>query len=208
MRIVFIGDSITESGKFQDKQRLGSGYVRLIHDYLITSFPASHFVITNKGISGNRIDDLAVRWQEDVVDINPDIVSVSIGVNDVWRQLKYKYRATKQIYPDEFFRIYDDLLQQIRSNTDAKIVLMEPTVIVEDPTSTGNEKLKPYVQIVNDLAEKYDVRLVPTHQGFIKYLEAANGFDLTVDGVHMNSTGNMLMSTLWLEATKDMLFLR
>lgn len=207
MHMVFIGDSITEAGKFQDKQLLGTGYVRLIHDYLVTSFPANHFVITNKGISGNRIDDLAARWQEDVIDINPDIVSISIGINDVWRQLKYKYLATRQIYPDEFLRIYDDLLQQVRSNTNAKIVLMQPTVIVEDIASTGNEKLKPYVQIVNDLAEKYNARLVPTHQGFIRYLKTANNYDLTVDGVHMNSTGNMLMFTIWLEATTDMLFL-
>ena len=201
MRMVFIGDSITESGKFADPELLGTGYVRLIHDYFITTYPKRDFEILNKGISGNRINDLAARWQTDAIDLNPDIVSISIGINDVWRQLKY--RLMKQILPDEFERIYDDLLRQVRSNTNAKIVLMEPTVIVENPTSIGNEKLKPYVQIVNALAEKYDTLVVPTHLAFLKYLEANRGYDLTVDGVHMNAAGNMLMAKTWLEATEQ-----
>lgn len=200
MRMVFIGDSITESGKLADPELLGTGYVRLIHDYFITTYPRRDFEILNKGISGNRINDLATRWQKDVIDLNPDIVSISIGINDVWRQLKY--RLMKQILPDEFERIYDDLLRQVSSNTNAKIILMEPTVIVENPTSIGNEKLKPYVQIVNALAEKYDTLVVPTHLAFLKYLEANRGYDLTVDGVHMNAAGNMLMAKTWLEATE------
>jgi lysophospholipase L1-like esterase len=192
MRIVMIGDSITESGKFDDPEQLGIGYVRLIHDYLKTAFPTKDREVINKGISGNRIDDLAARWQTDVLDMKPDLLSISIGVNDAWRQLNNP--TIKQILPDEFERIYDNLLQQVSG----KIVLMEPTVIVEDPTSAGNLKLKPYVAIVNQMAKKYNTLVVPTHQVFLQYLEAGNGYNLTTDGVHMNSTGNMLMATAWL----------
>src|SRR5690625_7925971 len=74
VRIVFIGDSITELGKFEDPEALGTGYVRLLYDYFITAYPANDFEVINKGISGNRIDDLATRWQTDVIDVNPDIV--------------------------------------------------------------------------------------------------------------------------------------
>ena len=204
MRIVFIGDSITESGKFEDPEALGTGYVRLLYDYFITTYPASDFKVINKGISGNRIDDIKARWQSDVIDLNPDIVSLSVGINDVWNQLKNP--ATKQIHPEKFESIYDDLLYQVSSNTNADIVLMEPTIIEENLDSIGNQKLKPYVEIVNTMAEKYDTFLVPTHLAFTGYLEANNGNVLTTDGVHMNSTGNMLMSNSWYETVKDILF--
>ena len=204
MRIVFIGDSITELGKFEDPEALGTGYVRLLYDYFITAYPANDFEVINKGISGNRIDDLATRWQTDVIDVNPDIVSISIGINDVWRQLKDP--TMPQIYPEEFKNNYNDLLQQVSDNTSADIVLMEPTIIEENLDSIGNQKLKPYVEIVNTMAEKHDAYLVPTHQAFLSYLEANNGYALTTDGVHMNSTGNMLMAKAWYETVKDILF--
>src|SRR5690625_5947661 len=169
MRMVFIGDSITESGKFTDSERLGTGYVRIIHDYLLTNYPTNVFEILNKGISGDRIDDLEARWQTDVINMKPDMVSISIGINDVWRQLKQP--EMKQIFPDEFERIYDDLLQQVRHKTNARIVLMEPTIIDENVLSIGNEKLQAYVQIIHTLAQKHDALIVPTHQAFMKYLE-------------------------------------
>lgn len=205
MRIVFIGDSITESGKFEDREQLGNGYVRLIHDYLRTTFPAGDLEIVNKGISGNRVHDLAARWQTDVIDMKPDVLSISIGINDVWRQLNHS--TMEQIYPDEFLKIYDDLLKYVRKNTNAKIILMEPTVIEENPASAGNEKLKAYVEIVNTLAEKYDATIVPTHGGFLNYVTANKGYALTVDGVHMNPAGNMLMAKIWLEAAKQVVSL-
>src|SRR5690625_3810273 len=83
MRMVFIGDSITEAGKFTDSERLGTGYVRVIHDYLLTTYPTNVFEILNKGISGDRIDDLEARWQTDVIDMKPDMVSISIGINEM-----------------------------------------------------------------------------------------------------------------------------
>ena len=201
MRMVFIGDSITESGKFTDSERLGTGYVRVIHDYLLTTYPTSHIEILNKGISGNRIDDLEARWQTDVIDMKPDMVSISIGINDVWGQLKQT--EMKQIFPDEFERVYDDLLKQVRHKTNAKIILMEPTIIEENVLSIGNEKLQAYVQIIHTLAQKHDALIVPTHQAFMKYLAANRNELLTKDGVHMNSAGNMLMAMTWLAATRQ-----
>src|SRR5690625_7444026 len=88
VRIVFIGDSITESGKSEDPEALGSGYVRLLYDYFITTYPTSDLEVINKGISGNRIDDIKASWHRAVLELNPDIVSISVGINDVWRQLK------------------------------------------------------------------------------------------------------------------------
>src|SRR5690625_7299957 len=111
VRIVFIGDSITESGKFEDPEALGSGYVRLLYDYFIPTYPASDFEVINKGISGNRIDDIKARWQRDVIDLNPYIVSVSIGINDVWRQLKNQ--VMQPIHLEVCERAFDDFLRML-----------------------------------------------------------------------------------------------
>ncbi|MBR3118294.1 MULTISPECIES: SGNH/GDSL hydrolase family protein [Oceanobacillus] len=196
-RILFIGDSITESGLHEDKAKLGTGYVRIIHDYLQAIYPNS-FEVFNKGISGNRVIDLEERWDKDVLKCNPEILSISIGVNDVWRQLDNP--GLKQIYPEEFASIYNELLMQAREETNATLVLMEPTLIEEELNSAGNEKLKIYVEIVRRLADKHRAILIPTHQDFIDYVMTNSGYPLTIDGVHMNSVGNMLMANSWIKS--------
>lgn len=180
-KIVFIGDSITEWGRTGDPEDIGTGYVRLIHDYLVTTYPERKPVVINRGVGGNRIPDLADRWQEDVINENPAYVSVSIGINDVWRQLDHV--DSGQVYPEEFEAIYVDLLNQIKEKTYAQIILMEPTIIEEDVQSEGNQKLIPYTHIVQKLAGKFDAAYVPTHQAFIQYLKANAEYVLTLDGV-------------------------
>ncbi len=202
-KILFIGDSITEWGKREDPEEIGMSYVRIIHDYLITTYPQKAFNIKNKGISGNRITDLASRWQQDVVEQNPDYLSISIGINDVWRQLDRP--EINQITVEKYEHIYKELLTQVKEHTNAHIILMEPTVIEEKVQALGNQMLKKYVKVVHDMAKQFDATLVPTHQAFINYLEESNGYNLTTDGVHMNSAGNMLMATTWLKAVEEQL---
>ncbi len=195
-KIVFIGDSITDSGRQEDSQGIGYGYVRLIHDYLMTELNNSSPEIVNRGMNGNRITDLASRWKRDVIDQHPDFLSISIGINDVWRQLDHP--AKEQVYPDRFHDIYRQLLDSLKPSRTIPI-LMEPTIIEEDPDSPGNQKLKPYVEIVRRLARQYDGVLVPTHHKFTAFLTSNSKEKLTTDGVHMTSLGNMLMAKTWLQ---------
>ncbi len=197
-KMIFIGDSITEWGREGDPEDIGTGYVRLIHDYLVTSYPEKEFTILNRGIGGNRITDLANRWQHDVLDENPSYVSISIGINDVWRQVDHP--DMEQVYPEQFEEVYTDLLTQVKDKTKAVIILMEPTIIEEDIESEGNQKLLAYSSIVKKLADKYEAIHVPTHEAFIRYLQASTGYQLTIDGVHTNSAGNMLMAKTWIQA--------
>src|SRR5690625_725806 len=148
--IVFIGDSITEWGRFEDEENLGVNYVRIIHDYLKITYPEKQLNIINKGIGGNRVTDLAERWEEDVIAQNPDIVSISIGINDVWRQLDNP--EMDQVYPEQFEQIYDEILSQLKAKTNARIIIMEPTVMAEDVDAKGNKMLIPYVEAVHRLA--------------------------------------------------------
>ncbi|RIU94821.1 SGNH/GDSL hydrolase family protein [Oceanobacillus picturae] len=197
-KILFIGDSITEWGKPQDPEDLGLGYVRLVHDYLRVTYPAAEFSVVNKGIGGNRVTDLANRWGKDVLEEKPDLVSISIGVNDVWRQLDQP--DMDQVTPDMFAQVYEGLLGQLH---DVEVVLMEPTIIEEHVDAVGNQKLSAYVEIVRKLGDKYQAKVVPTHKAFLTYLQAGSGVGLTTDGVHMNSKGNMLMAKTWLDAAGE-----
>ncbi|WP_077624091.1 SGNH/GDSL hydrolase family protein [Sediminibacillus massiliensis] len=200
-RIVFIGDSITDSGRREDQEGIGNGYVRLIRDYFLTEEDAEHLEVVNKGVSGDKVTELAVRWEEDVISQSPDYVSVSIGINDVWRQLDHP--EMEPVLPERFEQIYVALLEQLKKETKALPILMEPTIIEENTDSAGNQKLKPYVEIVQRLAEKYDGILVPTHAAFISFLEHQKTSALTTDGVHMNSVGDMLMAKTWLQACRE-----
>lgn len=198
-RIVFIGDSITEWGRFDDEENLGENYVRIIHDYLKVTYPEKQLNIINKGIGGNRVTDLAERWEEDVIAQNPDIVSISIGINDVWRQLDNP--EMDQVYPEQFEQTYDEILSQLKAKTNARIIIMEPTVMAEGVDAKGNKMLIPYVEAVHRLAKKYETLLVPAHDVFLDYLQKGN-YPLTIDGVHMNPAGNMLMALAWMKTAR------
>lgn len=202
-RIVFIGDSITEWGRGEDTEGIGTSYVRLIHDYFRTIYPEQCPAIINRGVGGDRITDIAARWQEDVIALNPDVITVSVGINDVWRQLDNP--NIEQVSPKRFEQIYHDLIVEVKQEIGADIILMEPTLIEENIHSEGNQKLIPYIEIVNKIAKQHETFVVPTHQAFIKYLESNSGYPLTTDGVHMNSAGNMLMAQTWLKTMEPLI---
>ena len=189
---LFIGDSITDSGRKQDPEGLGHGYVRMIKNAMVTHGSVQ---IINKGVSGDRITDLEKRWNRDVITIQPDVVSISIGINDVWRQLDHPEMA--QVTPNDFKKIYEELLEQVNS-LGATCILMEPRIIEERTDSIGNQKLLNYVEIVRQLAEKYDAIVVPMHKAFLEEVKAGEK-TLTTDGVHMTEAGNQLMAKTWLE---------
>ncbi|MCF2649294.1 MULTISPECIES: SGNH/GDSL hydrolase family protein [Bacillaceae] len=202
-RFVFIGDSITQADKLEDSEHIGHGYVRYIKDYIAINQPEALPVFFNKGINGNRILDLEKRWEEDVLSLRPDLVSISIGINDVWRQLDNP--DMEQVTPVIFREIYERLLTQVKINTEARIFLMEPTIIEESVEAKGNILLKDFVAVIHQLAKKHEAIVVPTHQVFIEYLQKPNHQVLTTDGVHMNSAGNMLMAQAWLKTYNNVI---
>lgn len=196
--LVFIGDSITDKGRKNDPLKLGGGYVRLLHDYFAAARPELSLRIINEGTSGNRVIDLQRRWRLDVLEHRPNWVSVSIGINDVWRQLDSP--EAEQVHPERFAEVYRGLLEQARAETGCRFILMQPTIIKEYPDSVGNRMLKPYVDIVGQLAASFEAVLVPTHEAFIAFLQRETGKALTTDGVHMTSLGDMLIASTWLKA--------
>jgi acyl-CoA thioesterase I len=199
-RVLFIGDSITDCGQREDPERIGHGYVRLIRDYLLASQPASAPVILNRGISGNHVVDLQTRWQPDVLDLIPDILSIKIGINDVWHGLGGQNRGTDI---EKFEMVYNDLLLQVATLLpQCQIVLCEPSVIWPPQPIEGNDKLQPYIAVVRELAATFNaVCTVPLHGVFENAKRTRPEIDWAPDGVHPSSSGHMLIAHAWLRAT-------
>ena len=201
-RLVFIGDSITECGRLNpDIARtdpLGVGFVRFISDYLLARDPANAPVVINRGIGGNKVTDLAARWEQDVIAETPDWLTVKVGINDVW----HAYRDPTGGVPVERFReVYAGLLKQTKAALPrVKLILCQPTVIGPPAPADGNQRLKPYVQVVSELAHDFHATLVTLHQVFLRAQQARPDHPWAPDGVHPSSAGHMLIARTWLEA--------
>jgi lysophospholipase L1-like esterase len=199
-RLLFIGDSITDCGRRNDAEQVGDGYVRMIRDYLAAKDPTNAPVVINRGISGNKIPDLEKRWQRDVLDERPSILSIYIGINDAWHGL-VPDRAGCEI--DDYTRGYRSILTQTREKLpNCQLVLCEPSVIWPPAPAEGNEKLQPYVRAVHALAAEFKAAcVVPLHAAFDSARDARSDIPWTRDGVHPTSFGHMLIARTWLVAT-------
>jgi lysophospholipase L1-like esterase len=201
-KIVFIGDSITDCSRAEDSEGIGFGYVRTIRDWLRARDPVNAPTVINRGISGNKVPDLAARWQADVIDLAPDVLSIMIGVNDVWHGLNPAWRPGVPI--EAYIMTYRQILMELRGRLPAcRLVLCEPTVISPPAPAQGNDALKPYVQAVHELAASFVAdAIVPTHDAFRCAESQRIDIDWTTDGVHPTSTGHALIARTWLAAAE------
>jgi lysophospholipase L1-like esterase len=198
-RLLLIGDSITDCGRRDDAEQVGSGYVRLIRDWLTATDPSIAPIVINRGISGSKIPDLEKRWQRDVLDERPDVLSIYIGINDVWHGLA-PGRAGCDI--DDYVRGYRSILKQTRETLPScRVILCEPSVIWPPAPAEGNERLAPYVRAVQELSAEFAAEcVVPLHTAFHAARDARPDIPWTRDGVHPTSFGHTLIARTWLDA--------
>jgi acyl-CoA thioesterase I len=198
-RILFIGDSITDVGRLSDPEGLGNGYVRLIRDLLLVKNPATAPTVLNRGISGHKVTDLRDRWEADVIAHAPDLLSIFIGINDVWHALA----GLEGVPVDLYTSTYRAFLERTRSALPAcKLVLCEPSVIWPPQDPRAMDALQPYIRAVNDLAMEFHAHaLVPLHTAFVNARQLRPDVLWAPDGVHPSSTGHMLIAQTWLNST-------
>ena len=201
-KLLFIGDSITDCGWREDSEKIGFGYVRMIRDWLRAREPANSPVVINRGISGNKVPDLMARWQRDVIDLSPDVVSVMIGINDVWHGLSPATQPGVGI--DQYITTYRQILMELRGRLPGcRLVLCEPTVISPPASKEGNAALRAYVSAVNQLAESFVADgIVRLHDVFLRAESQRPDVDWTTDGVHPTSSGHALIARTWLASTE------
>lgn len=198
-QVVFLGDSITEEGR-----TLELGFLNLIEETL----DANKFNIIGKGISGDKVSDLLVRYEEDVLAQDPDIVFIYIGINDVWHTYDVGKGSDIDFYEKGLRKIITDIKRR-----NAKIILCTPTVIGELVTFKDameikrDQELDAFSGVVRNLASEFNTELLDLRTIFKDYIIQNNktndyqGF-LTDDGVHLNDFGNQLIAEKMLEYIK------
>lgn len=197
-KFVFIGDSITDAGRARPVgvgpgSALGDGYVRLVDSLLGVSFPELGVHVSNVGISGNTVRDLAGRWQTDVFDLAPDWLSVMIGTNDVWRQFDRADDPSSHVYPDEYIPTLDRLLAQTRPTVKG-LVLMTPFLVEPNVSDPMRVRMDEYCGFVRAAAQKHDCLLVDTQVVYNALMAHLPPAVLAPDRVHPSLTGHMALA--------------
>ena len=211
MKIVFQGDSITDAGRAYDNDGIhGRGYPILVKGELGFAAPGK-FEFINRGISGNRVVDLYARIKKDIINLRPDILSILVGVNDVWHEFGANPNG---VDADKYFRIYDMLIGEIKAALpDVKIMIMEPFILEDaiDPeqwaTMKNRESVRSEVraraQMAKKIAEKYDLVFVPLQEGFDELCRKAPATYWLGDGVHPTTMGHEFIKNAWMKAFRS-----
>lgn len=199
--VLFQGDSITDCFRSRDNDNyLGSGYATIVAGTLGLRFP-SNYKFINKGVSGDRIVDIYARVKCDIWNLSPDYMSILIGVNDVWHDLKNGNGVEADRYED----MYDKLLAQtVERFPNIKILILEPFVLpTKLPEAPKYDVFRAEVQkrsvIAKKLADKYGFVFVPLQQQFDELAAKTCAEDFLQDGVHPTAAGHTLIAQNWLE---------
>ena len=199
MKILFFGDSITDMGRRRetDDVHLGDGYVFYVAGDIKRE--DSSIEIINRGISGNRIVDLYARIKSDVWNQNPDVLSILIGVNDVWHEID----SQNGVDLERFIKVYDMLIgDTLKVLPNLKIILCEPFILRGVATEENYERfleVKEYAKAIKTLAQKYSLDFLPLQDTFDKVAEKSCAKDYLYDGVHPNIAGARLIADEWMK---------
>jgi len=200
--ILFTGDSITDMGRLEPAYRpFGCGYVHFVANLLLAKYPQRNLNIVNTGISGNTIRDLQARWQKDCIKYKPDILSVLIGVNDLWRQHAEPEYLPYAVYPDEYELTYRLLLSQAKEQCNCQLVLMEPFMFCGDKENQMFKGLRTYIKIVHKLAKEFDAVIVPLQSRIDEQMKQVTPDKWSADMVHPCVWAHAWIAQQWLEAT-------
>lgn len=198
--LLFTGDSITDCGRTYPLgagSGLGDGYVALVQSLLAAQHPQTPVRILNTGISGNRVTDLQERWQNDILEHQPDWLAIMIGINDVWRQFDTPDDPAP-VTPQIFEATYRALLQRIPPTT--QTLLATPFLIEADPTDPMRQQMAHYGRIVKSLAGEFDLPCIDTQAAFNAYLQHRPAQSLAEDRVHPNQTGHTILAKAFLDS--------
>ncbi len=189
-KVIFFGDSITQAGVAPN------GYITLLQQMLVKSGRDKAFDLIGAGIGGNKVYDLYLRLEEDVLSKKPDLVFIYVGINDVW----HKKTSGTGTDPDKFEKFYNRIIEKIQA-AGAKVVICTPTVVGEKKGYVNelDGDLNKYSEIVRKIAKNKNVELIDLHKNIIDYISSHNPEDknsgiLTTDGVHMNDEGNRFLA--------------
>ncbi|MEJ7766622.1 MAG: SGNH/GDSL hydrolase family protein [Chitinophagaceae bacterium] len=191
-RVIFFGDSITQAGV-----RPG-GYITMMNELLEKKGSKSQYELIGAGIGGNKVYDLFLRMEDDVLSKNPDVVVIYVGVNDVWHKSSYGTGTDA----DKFQKFYEAIIKKLKEKN-CKVVLCTPAVIGErtDFSNQQDGDLNKYAQIIRSIAQSSNAPLCDLRKAFLEYglknnPENKESGILTTDRVHLNEKGNQMVADL------------
>jgi lysophospholipase L1-like esterase len=200
--LLFIGDSITDADRNRQCYKpFGFGYVHFVANTLLAKYPTCNLKIINRGINGNTITDLKNRWQRDCIDHKPDILSILIGVNDVWRQFASEEELPQAVFADEYETTYRQLLNDVKEKCNSQIVICEPFMFCDDLNDPVFVELRRYIEAVRRIAAEYDAVLVPLQKLIDEQIKEVPPQKWSLDMVHPHIWVHAWIAQQWLLST-------
>lgn len=206
LKVLFQGDSITDGGRDRsgkganDPQGMGGGYVRHAVTELLGLNADKDIQFFNRGISGNKVFQLLNRWEEDCLDLGPNVLSILIGVNDFWHTLSNTYKGTVEKYESDYRILLDKSIERI---PDLKIIIGEPFVCLDGTDIIASKwkiKFPDYQRAAKSIADDYNAVFIPYQSIFDKAVKIKNTAYWCPDGVHPSMAGSYLMANAWMAA--------
>ena len=203
MKILFLGDSVTDAGRNRQEGGLwhmGQGYPVMCAGELSHKYPTKYEFI-NRGVSGNRITDLYARIKQDCWNLQPDILSILVGINDVGHEVNRGDGVEDNRFEAVYRMLLEDTLKRLPN---LKIILMEPFCLAvphrPDDWGAFRKGAEAKSRIVEKLAREFGCTFVPLQRHFDKACELAPAAYWIGDGVHPTPAGNWLIAEEWLKA--------
>tara|TARA_Y100001960_G_scaffold263606_1_gene285677 strand:+ start:16 stop:702 length:687 start_codon:yes stop_codon:yes gene_type:complete len=200
-KVIFLGDSITQNAVINSEDF--KGFISLLEENV-----NQNTELIGKGIGGDKVSDLLTRYRDDVIKLNPDIVFIYIGINDVWHKYDYGTGTDIDLYENGLRQIINDLKEN-----GVEIILCTPTVIGEnkgeftlvnqfkdiETMEIMNNDLDDYSDVIRKLSKEFDTKLLDLRKIFMQYISENNPENkskgvLTTDGVHLNNLGSKLIA--------------
>lgn len=205
--ILFQGDSITDAGRNREEsspnntRALGSGYAMLAAAAMLEKNASNDLKIYNKGISGNKVFQLAERWDKDCLELKPDVLSILIGVNDIWHKLNGQYNGTPEVYRKDYMALLERTKKALPG---IKLIICEPYAVkgVKAVDDKWYPEFYEYQKAAREIADQFGAIFVPFQKVYDEAQKRAPGSYWTPDGVHASFAGAQLMAKAWLEAVK------
>ena len=208
MRLLFFGDSLTDMYRNYDcsidiATSYGTGFVFDIAAHLMLERPG-YYQIINRGVSGDKITNLFARYQKDVIQEKPDVITILIGINDVWHEISH-HNGTSL---DDFIRIYEKMIKEMKEKLPkSKIILMEPFVTIGTATKGAFKRFQEVYEYANEvkrIANETNCLFVPLQKAFDESIKNGGEAQLLYDGIHTNPGGAHLIALKWLEVFKTL----
>jgi lysophospholipase L1-like esterase len=204
--VLFQGDSITDCGRDRTATAanhagaMATGYPLLVASSLLRLYPERALRFFNRGIAGNKVPDLQARWQRDAIDLKPDLVSILIGVNDIWHHLLNGYTGTVQDYESQ----YAALLAQTKTALPAaRLVVLEPFVLRTGAvTAAWFPEFDQRRAAAERVARQAGAAWLPLHGMFERLTRRAEPAYWAADGVHPTPAGHGAIAQLWMQTVR------